>query len=368
STGYVLVFSGTREGYDPTGVRVIAQNRPGIPGAHEVGDQFGYSLAATNLTDGTPVLIIGIPGEDVQTDTSGAFRDGDNGIPEVVDGGAFVYLKGNSKSWVDQDTPGVGGGVEAGDQFGWSIAATPTKFIVGAPFEDSTDPHTDSGGSLVFDHETSPEGWPTYLRWLDQSDSILPGGPEPGDRLGYAVAGVDYWLEGGAMNQVETRFAIATPWEDVSGGTPENVGVVTLINLDADGVYTHAMQYAQQEAGLGDVWEDYDHLGRTMALFDLDPSRYASNATLKLVIGVPDENYATGDDDGIVHITGAAEPANDIDTIVTAPDPTANGMFGTGFGALGESLSIPAPGSGFYRFDWGDTADGSTPAADAVTP
>ncbi|MCC3765531.1 FG-GAP-like repeat-containing protein [Glycomyces sp. TRM65418] len=346
STGSAIVLPGSRGGIDESGVFWFNQISAGMPGKNEADDRFGWSVAASNRRDGTPVLIIGLPGEDVQTDTSGAYRDGDTEIPEVVDGGAVIYLQGDSKAWVDQNTDGVTGGVEEGDQFGWSIAATRTRFIVGVPFEDGgPDQLTDAGGALVFTHEISAEGWPVFTTWLDQQDAALAAGFEAGDRLGYTVAAVDYWPASSGMDSVQTRFAIAVPWEDLVDNTVANAGLVHLVNMDGSGGFTGVANY-DQGVHLGDSPEEFDHLGLSLGLFDLDPSLQANNDRLKLVIGVPDENFATGDDDGLVHVTGAAVATADVDTMISDPSANSNGKFGTDVDATDSGLYITAPGTG----------------------
>jgi len=344
--GYVSVLRGSPEGIDADADYLFGQTASGMPGANEDGDQFGYTVAAANRTDGTPVLIVGIPGEDVQTDTTGAYRDGDTEVAEVVDGGAFIYMQGDSKAWVDQNTDGVTGAVEAGDKFGWSIAATPTRFIVGAPFEDGGAAQlVDSGGTVVFRHDISPEGWPTFTAWIDQEDAALGAGIEAGDQIGYAVAAADYWPSGSGVDAVQTRFGIGVPWEDLVDNTVANAGMVHLVDMDSAGGFTGAGNFSQGSF-LGDSAEASDHVGTTVGVYNLDPSAQANNDRLKLVIGVPDENYDTTDDDGLVHITGAAVATTDVDTMVSDPSSNANGKFGTGFGATESGLFITAPGTG----------------------
>jgi hypothetical protein len=368
SGGFIQILPGSRNGIATAADYLVDQNTAGIPGKREAGDQFGFSLAATNLTDGTPVLVIGVPGEDIQTDTSGAYRDGDNGVAEVTDGGATIYIQGDVKAWVDQDTPGVGGGVEAGDQFGWDVAASPTRLIVGAPFEDTvSNTAIDAGGALVFNHDTSPEGWPTYLTWLDQDDSYVYGVPESGDRVGYDVAVVDYWQTGNGPNEIETLYAISSPWEDVHSNSVIDGGLVNVVKQSFSGTYSEAARY-YQTGPLGDTAHNDDHIGTSLELVNLDSTRQATNTTLQLVIGVPDEDYATGDDDGLVHITGVATPAAGIDTILTYPDPVTNGKFGTGVGFTADRLYITAPGiNGLYAFDWTQASAGTTQITDAIT-
>ena len=194
----------------------------------------------------------------------------------------------------------------------------------------------------------------------------LCGTPESGDRLGYNVAAIDYWETGKGPDQVETLFAISVPWEDVSSNSVANGGLVTVVKLDSSGVYSDAGHYTQSQ--LGDEAENGDHVGTSLELVNLDPTQQATNSTLQLVIGVPDEDYTTDDDDGLVHITGSAAPASGIDTVLTYPNPVPNGMFGTGIGFTTDRLYITAPGTGgLYAFDWAQSSPGTTQTADTVS-
>lgn len=367
--GYVHVLYGSPgggSGVDLDTDYLFSQGTAGIPGANEAGDEFGFSVAASNLTDGTPVLVIGVPGEDVQIDTSGAYRDGDNREPEIVNAGALIYIQGNTKAWIDQNSWGSTTAVEAGDQFGYSVATTPTRFITGMPFEDIN--AADTGSVMVFDHTTTADGQPTLVARIDQDHPTLAVGasPEMGDQLGYAVAAVDYWPSGSGVDAVQTRFAFTTPWEDVSSNTVDNGGMVHLLNLEGASTFTLAMNYIQGQA-LGDVAEAHDHLSTSVALYNLDPTKQATNATLYLAIGVPDEDYGTGDDDGIVHITPVAAPTADTDTIITDPTPKANGKFGTGLACTGDGFYMTAPGTGtLHRLTWADVRPGTVQTATVI--
>ncbi|GAA2124351.1 hypothetical protein GCM10009782_05150 [Glycomyces algeriensis] len=365
-SGSAIILPGAPSGVSNSAVDWFSQQKIGVPGASEAGDRYGFSVAASNRTDGTPVVIIGVPGEDVQTDTTGSSRDGDNSN-EVVDAGALVYLQGSTKVWIDQNTVNVGDTVESGDQFGYSIASTPTRFIVGAPYEDGgTSQIVDSGGTFLFSQNISSLGQPSYIDLIDQEDAILASGVEAGDRLGHAVAAVDYWPSGSGVNDVQTRLAFTVPAEDISSNTIIEGGLVHLVNLDSANVSTHVANYTQGSA-LSDAAENNDHVAATVGLFDLNPTVQANAATLQLAIGVTDEDYKTADDDGFVHITSAAVPAADVDTVVYDPAPITNGKFGTALAALPGSLFITSPGSNtLNRFAWADAASATFKAATAI--
>ncbi|WP_353946862.1 FG-GAP-like repeat-containing protein [Streptomyces sp. HUAS MG91] len=90
----------------------FTQDSPGVAGASEAGDWFGFSVAAGDVNDdGLPELVVGVPGEDVGT---------------VKDAGAYVVLRGTPTGpsggvAVNQNTPDMPGTAEAGDQFGAQV-------------------------------------------------------------------------------------------------------------------------------------------------------------------------------------------------------------------------------------------------------
>ncbi|MQM25019.1 LamG-like jellyroll fold domain-containing protein [Glycomyces albidus] len=338
STGSVIVLPGAPGGIDDAGAYWFTQGSPGVPGANEGGDRFGFTVAAANLTDGTPVLIVGMPGEDVQTDTTGAYRDGDTEIAEVVDGGALVYMQGGSKAWVDANTYGSTSAVEEGDQFGYALSATPTKFVAGAPFEDASATLTNTGGISVFNHQLSPEGWPGLQSWIVQSDAPFGSNSvEAGDRTGQTVSAVDYWPATLGVEAVRTAVAVGSPGQDVSGNT--DGGMVNLMYFGSTGVGTSMLGYLQGGA-LGETAEVGDQLGSAVLLYNRDQSVQATNTTLRLAIAAVNEDRRAPAE-GIVHVTGAAVPAADIDTLIVDSTPVLNGRFGAalGFGQDGVYIS-----------------------------
>jgi hypothetical protein len=107
---------------------LLSQDSAGVPGAAETGDGFGYSLAYSpqfGVTRGT--LAVGTPGEDV---------DG------VADAGVVTVFSNIGERFVartafHQGTAGAPGKLEAGDRFGFALAAGfANAFYVGVPTED----------------------------------------------------------------------------------------------------------------------------------------------------------------------------------------------------------------------------------------
>lgn len=110
-------------------VVLLTQDRAGVPGTAEVGDQFGYSIALRPLA-GTQsaTLAVGAPGEDAgSTSNTGSVTVFANTGEQLV-----------AKSSFSQATEGVPGANEAGDRFGHSLAFGHhgTTLLVGIPTEN----------------------------------------------------------------------------------------------------------------------------------------------------------------------------------------------------------------------------------------
>ncbi|RII21034.1 FG-GAP repeat protein [Streptomyces sp. YIM 130001] len=140
--GTLEVLYGTESGPSTTRTTTIDQETAGVPGVNEAGDRFGHSLSAGDTDgDGYADVAVGIPGEDF---------DG------MKDAGSTVLLKGGSSGLsgagakaYDQDTAGVPGVAEAGDEFGRAVAVPGggAGFAAGAPGEDTASP--DSGAAWL---------------------------------------------------------------------------------------------------------------------------------------------------------------------------------------------------------------------------
>jgi len=145
------------------------QDSAGVPGVAEEGDQFGHSLAADgiSLATGRPHdVTVGAPGED---------------IGSAIDAGSVTVFADHPTGWkviaaLTQNTAGIFGTAETGDQFGHSLAmrsasngVTAPELIVSAPYEDV--------GSAV-----------TTVSWVPGSGGIPSAGAS---RLGSAIAGLN---------------------------------------------------------------------------------------------------------------------------------------------------------------------------------
>ncbi|WP_307835506.1 FG-GAP-like repeat-containing protein [Streptomyces adelaidensis] len=152
--GNVRVVYGSANGPSTRTAR-ITQDTKGVPGVSEAenpsndrsGDQFGYSVAAGDVTgDGYPDIAVGVPGEDI-----GSVRDA--GSVVLLKGGA-LGLTGTGAQAFDQSDPGVPGASETGDHYGESVSLLDINdnnradLAVSAPTEDGT--YQDSGAVWLF--------------------------------------------------------------------------------------------------------------------------------------------------------------------------------------------------------------------------
>jgi hypothetical protein len=217
-----------------------------IPGAPTAGDKFGFSLLFTDLYAPSAsgpahlesALVVGAPGETV------------NGHANA---GAVFYLDAYDYSFpyeanvqeYTQDSPGVPGVAETGDQFGYSLAAdgislsmsTPHDVAVGAPGEDIGSA-VDAGGVTVFADQRS--GWKAIAA-LTQNTAHVPGVAETGDRFGHSLA-----MRPASNGLAAPELVVSAPYEDI--GSTKDAGTVETFTVGGSAVKPGAV-YTENSAG-----------------------------------------------------------------------------------------------------------------------
>jgi hypothetical protein len=232
-SGYVFLFKG---GDDVTDWRGLSQR--GF-GQNEDGDRFGYSLVIADFDgNGTNDLAVGAPTESVGSGP-------DAGFVYVFRGGNRIRTwKGISQGLVDTETS------EAGDKFGWVLAAGDfngdgkADLVVGAPGETAGVGGA-SGAIFVFPGSATGPGAGTLLSQTGVSSDEL------GDRFGDALAVGDFNGDG------KVDLGVGAPGE--APASDPRAGMLFVFN-GADAGLTQANQgISQTEPGEnenGDLFAD----------------------------------------------------------------------------------------------------------------
>jgi hypothetical protein len=206
----------------------VNQDSPGAAGGAEAGDNYGAALDLFFTAGPVATIGIGVPGEDI----SGRKDVGSvswakfalSSVPEEQNG----PLLGTNFT-TDQDSPGVPGGMEAGDRFGSSLSLgefgqeTGGKLLmVGAPGEDvGSVANAGMAGLSRVGEDGSPLSGSPSIGWNQESDNV-PGASETNDRFGATLGHVRLAR---AVDDDDSSWQLAVvtvPGEDIGGVS--NVG------------------------------------------------------------------------------------------------------------------------------------------------
>ncbi|MFE1290619.1 S8 family serine peptidase [Streptomyces sp. NPDC058751] len=243
------------------------------PGA---GDRLGHSLAAGTTNAGEPFIVIGTPGEAVET---------------AAKAGAFFYVHGSTSVRITQNSSGVPGGVEANDGYGTAVAADSNHFVVSAPNE-AMGSNAGAGGLTVFDPNKLSQGMPTPLFGLDQDQDTVTGAAEPGDGFGTSLAIVPY-RPAGTPAPTESILAVGSPGEDltVDGTARADAGNVMTFRITAKGTYGQMNYYASgtNDDDVTGGSEAGDRFGQALAAVNSKPDTVSIPDAMTLAVGIPNE-------------------------------------------------------------------------------
>ncbi|WP_395376992.1 hypothetical protein [Marinicella sp. W31] len=269
--GQVEVYYGDATGIDPEDRDSISQNSGGIENEVDAQDRFGWSVATGDFDgDNFDDLAIGVYGEDV-------LGEGGAGSVQVIYGG-FSGLGSNDE--LLNQFGDINGVHEAGDNFGYSIAAGNFNgddyddLLVGAYREDlEGDGITNAGGIHIIygaNNGLTTNGNQNF----HQNSSGVQDVAENQDRFGEVVAAGDVNYDG--FDDV----LVGVPNEQVFGNA---AGAFHILFGTASGVTT-----ASDILELTGV--EGDDIGAAMVVGNFGNSE-------RLAVGIPGDNSVNAEDD-----------------------------------------------------------------------
>lgn len=266
------------------------------------------SLAAGNLGNGAQDdLVIGVPKEThVNSGTN-------QGAVHVIFGSPTGLTSTGNQLWT-QDSPGIGDVAEDDDEFGWSLTiadfgngSTP-DLAIGVPAENyefvrSGIPGNYAHAGLVHVLYGSPSGTTSggSQIWTQDSTGILDNREEQ-DEFGWSLAATNL----GGLSQAD--LAIGSRGEDA------HAGAVNVIYGANGGLSSSGNQlWSQDSPSIQGSSETNDHFG-----VQLEVGNVGNGAQPDLIIGAPDESFATGVNyAGTIHVifgasTGLVSTGNQV--------------------------------------------------------
>jgi FG-GAP repeat len=263
---HVLYGSSSLQGLSAAGHQFWHQGTPGVDGAMEDGDQFGYALAAGDFDgDGYDDLAIGVPYEDIEPETGAGCVNVLYGSPSgLTASGNQLFYQGHSGLW-DQ--------AEDGDQFGQALAAGNfdgddyDDLAIGVPQEDVWGEGVEQGGAVHVLYGSGTGLTTTGQQLWEQFDLLGLGESEGGDWFGYALAVGNF--DGDSYDDL----AVGVPDESLTrdATTIVRAGAVNVIYGSAAGLSTSGNQYWHQDVSGVLEWADpEDQFGYALAAGNFD--------------------------------------------------------------------------------------------------
>ncbi|HYZ91625.1 MAG TPA: hypothetical protein VFA34_04425 [Actinomycetota bacterium] len=318
NTGAVFVLYGSSSGVVSQSAQVLHQDAPGMPEHNDVGDSFGWTLAAGDFNgDGADDLAVAAPGEDF-----GKIKDG--GAVWVVYGKAGARAAGGGLSataaplkpqLLVQGARGLLDAFEPGDMFGLALAAgnfdgdaengkPVDDLAVGVPHED-IGIRADTGAVQVI--YSSSAGLSSDDQFWHQAAPNVEGANETGDLYGCSLAAGNF--NGQRNGSIDADgLAIGVPGEDVLKSNQGGVNVIypaaegSGLSATAGGLNGRGDQFFVERPGIAGLQEQPEinaRFGQALNAQNINPQQKTgtppvTDPSSELVIGVPGASGGTG--------------------------------------------------------------------------